>query len=198
MAFAELYAALRDADADTDTTWRALRAAATAEPAAFAAFLARQPIDAGCSLFEVYEALMDDEAAFLDLLGAELERLVELAIERPRDAAIYQQLDAFGLAETPMLRLVIADAALSMLRSPLPPLRRFAANLAGGLLPMEDAAVENALRDHRANDPDWRVRVLSHVGLSDPGAVSRAVTPLALADRLRMRFRGPSLYDYAA
>ena len=197
MTFSRLYADLRDGDADTDATWRALRAAATAEPAAFAAFLAQQPIDAECALFEVYEALMDDEASFVDLLGAELERLVERALESPRDRLVYQQLDAFGLAETPVLRLVVVDAALMLLRSPVPQLRRFAANLGGGMLPREDAAMEVALRARQADDPDWRVRVLAHLSLREPGAVRAAVAPLPFGDRMRMRFRGSTLYDYA-
>lgn len=198
MTLESLYARLRDIDADTDETWRALRAAAAAEPAAFSDFLARQPIDADCALFEVYEALFDDEASFLDLLGAELERLVERAMDAPRDRAVYQQLDAFGLAETPVLRRVVVDTALSLLHSPRPELRRFAVNLGGGMLPMEDGAMEAALRERQAGDPDWRVRVLAHLALRDPGAVSAAVAPLSFGDRIRMRFQGTTLFDFTA
>lgn len=184
MNLAALHARLQEDGSDAASAGVAddLRREAAASPTGFLAFLAALPIDADCMLFEVYEALFDDAETHSHVLLHELDRLLARAARTPRDPWVYRQLEAFTYGSGNVLRDAIAARLVAAVQSPVPGVRRFAAELGGDLLPTGDGTLEALLAAAAVVDDDWRVRLLASDSLGD---ASLPVPPPSFGDRVR-------------
>lgn len=200
-ALADLYEELRTYDNDlalADIGGSFLRLARQ-NKRRLSEFVETVPLDAQCALFEVYEALADDASSFHDFYTSELRRLLSAAETHPNNRHIYQALEAFGYLEDAGDRLVeeLRGILYGYLDSNRLPLRRFATWLIGDFISTDSSRAIDKLLTAFKSDPDFRVRYMAYVSLRE-GPAAHRLPALGLAERLRLRWVGNTLFEYTA
>lgn len=200
-ALEDLYEALRtcSSNAQREAVAERFRRLARENKKRLAEFVETIPLDAGCGLFEVYEALASDADSFHAFYVGELRRLLRTAERSPRNRHIYASLEAFAFlsVESDLLVRELRAILSGYMDASQLPLRRFATWLIGDFIrPDSQQEIDKLLLAFKS-DPDFRVRHLAYLGLREGPAADIAPTP-GLLDRLRLMWVGTKLHDYVA
>jgi hypothetical protein len=147
-----------------------LLVAAKSKPDEFRKYIYSIPLDKENNLFEVYEALSEEPAAWLDFMVGETRRLLTAAEGSMISSQSLGSLEALALfGKNPDETFIsnIRRELVNALDSKCISSRRWAAWLLGDFLDGDRGTAGQKLQSLLLEDSDWRVRNFSYYALRD-------------------------------
>ena len=162
-------------------------------------FLTNIPLDEEACLFEIYEALSEDDIEFNDLFLTEIKRLLNIAEKEPKNNNIYNTLESYSYVAGnghASLNKEIIKILKSSMKSKHDEIRRFATWLIGDFVKDDFDEIIDLLKQKLMFDEDWRVRYLAFISLEELDTLSNY--KLNFLDKIRVWFAGDKARDYVA